>query len=446
MKHEFNDIALMVEPERYSAILRMEAAGQTPQWVGRKTERVGTIGVVPIFGIIAEDGPEYWERYYAFASKIVPRLNELAADSSVSSIVLLMDTPGGSCSACEKISAAVQATAKVKPVETFVDGMSCSAGMHIAAYTNKVTATPGSVVGSIGVIATYYDYSKMFEEIGIKAHVLTTGQMKAMGVIGAAITDEQKQARMKLIEGLCDDFKLVLMEHRKLSEEQVNKLAEKGDIWTAKQSLEMSLGLVDELGRWEEFVQKRTPGKTGSTPTSQSSVSNKPQPQQEKKTMDPKELRQQIIAACAGIDEKADADFLLEALCSGKEIAQIVADWKDRKHEKEVAALKSELEAVKKENDQPAPAGPGVSAVGTEQKEETSGNPRKVFLEEIERIQQSHFQATGKPLSTEEASRKLAEKNPGIMEQYLKHCEKIPASEYNDGLKSPAPLRIGEKD
>jgi len=424
MKHEFYDIAARIDPERYGKILSMMESRQAPPWKGKNTVGFGKTAVVPVFGIIDTEAEGWRKDYIAASSEIVPLINKYAADPNVSEILLLMDTPGGSCKACDDIAYAVEQAATKKSVEAFVDGLCCSAGMYIAAFAKRITATPGSIIGSIGTICTYYDFSELFKDIGIQAHVLTTGTMKAMGVFGAAITEDQKKRRMTLIQELTDDFKLVLMEHRGLTEQQVDVIAEHGDIWLADKALDK--GLIDAVSRWDTFISSRadTP-KPNSPPTR-----NEGKMSIQRKT--------EILAACPGIDK--DPAFLLEMVCSETEIAQIAAMWKDRQHVAEVTDLKAQLEAAKQAKEQAVPPqptqAPGGKPLETNSKEQPTGDPAKNYMDALLRIQKEHRDQTGQSISLGEASRILEQNNPGLREAYTNHCRLHPREKAYEGWHS----------
>ena len=423
MRHEFYDIAARIDPERYAKILAMMESQQAPPWKGKKTAGFGNTAVVPIFGIIDTEAEGLRKDYIAASSDIVPLIEKYAADPKVSDILLLMDTPGGSCKACDDMSYAVQKAATKKNVEVFVDGLCCSAGIHIAAHASKITATPGSVIGSVGTICTYYDYSELFKNFGIQAHVLTTGMMKAMGVLGAPITEEQKKRRMELIQELTDEFKLVLMEHRKLTEQQVNAIAEYGDVWLADAALEK--GLIDAIDRWDTFISNRAPQPVSPPTKHEGKMSN--------------QRKIEILAACPGIEK--DPNFLLEAVCSEKEISQVAAEWKEHQHLAKIAELESKLADAQKAKEQEVPPqpqkAPGGAPLETNSKEQPNGNPEQNFLDAIEKIQKEQFALNGQAISKGEASRILIKRNPGVGEAYLNHCKENPREGAFDNWKQP---------
>lgn len=107
---------------------------------------------------------------------------ELAAardDAGVEEVLLWIDSPGGEANGVWDLMDQIAAVAKVKPVIALIDGMGASAAYAIASQATKVYATQGSTAGSIGVIASHVDQSKMDENIGVKVTHIVAGAQKA---------------------------------------------------------------------------------------------------------------------------------------------------------------------------------------------------------------------------------------------------------------------------
>ena len=83
------------------------------------------------------------------------------ADSSVKSLVIMADTPGGAVNGTQRAAAAVMAARGVKPIATFVEGVMASAGVWVGTAADVVLMESAtSQAGSVGVVATHVDVSK----------------------------------------------------------------------------------------------------------------------------------------------------------------------------------------------------------------------------------------------------------------------------------------------
>ena len=125
-------------------------------------KKMETVGIIPIHGALSKFGT--WWSYGA--DDYVYMLNLAYEDEEVKAVVIDFHTPGGSTDAIFTIQEAIQR--RNKPVIAFVNNKMFSAGVFLAMYTDKIFAiNKMAEVGSIGVMATIMDDSKMYEEFGI---------------------------------------------------------------------------------------------------------------------------------------------------------------------------------------------------------------------------------------------------------------------------------------
>jgi ClpP class serine protease len=123
------------------------------------------VAVVPVKGLLT---PNLFilERWLGWATYqgLEDTLNLLASNEEVSAVVLEFDTPGGMVLGCEAAGAAIAACAKIKPVHALVNPLCASAGYWLACSATEITATAGSLVGSIGTMRGAYAAEEPFYE------------------------------------------------------------------------------------------------------------------------------------------------------------------------------------------------------------------------------------------------------------------------------------------
>src|SRR5262249_53575931 len=90
-----------------------------------------------------------------------------AADTSITALVLRIDSPGGSYLASDTIWHEVVAAAKVKPVIVSMGGFAASGGYFIAAPATAIVADAGSITGSIGVFSGKFVLAELWQDLGI---------------------------------------------------------------------------------------------------------------------------------------------------------------------------------------------------------------------------------------------------------------------------------------
>ncbi|MGQ9631225.1 MAG: signal peptide peptidase SppA [bacterium] len=197
----------------------------------------GAIGVVRIRGEIFRSDP------------IIEELHRYRDNPAVKAIVLELNTPGGSVVASQEIYREVLKAREKKPIVAVMREAAASGGYYIACAANRIVASPGTITGSIGVIAIFPNVEGLFDKIGVKYTVVKSSAFKDIGLPSREMTEEEKA----VIQGVVDDdyrqFIKVVAEARNMSEEEVRKLAD-GRIYTGSQAL--NLGLVDELGNFQD--------------------------------------------------------------------------------------------------------------------------------------------------------------------------------------------------
>lgn len=102
----------------------------------------------------------------------------------VEGIFLYIDSPGGSAIDSESIYLALKDYKKKYniPIFAFVEGLCASGGMYIACAADKVYATSGSIVGSVGVILgrSFFNFSPLMAKLGIESLTISQGKDKDM--------------------------------------------------------------------------------------------------------------------------------------------------------------------------------------------------------------------------------------------------------------------------
>lgn len=200
------------------------------------------IAVVDIEGVIIEP------------RTVSDHLKKYGDDDSVKAIILHINTPGGGVAASQEIHDAVKRVReqKKKRVVAAIETVGASGGYYIAAASDKIFADPGSVVGSIGVIAQYYNYGELMRWMKLKDITLKTGEFKDTGNPNRDLTPAEREYLQKLMDDMEAQFVRAVAQGRKMKEEDVKALAD-GRVWTGAQAL--PLKLVDQLGDFRSAVE-----------------------------------------------------------------------------------------------------------------------------------------------------------------------------------------------
>ena len=194
----------------------------------------------------------------ASAARVVPALERAFKAPGVKAVVLEIDSPGGSPLEAERIYSALTALKKAhpKPVVAVINNIGASAAYMVAMHCDQIYAGKYSLVGSVGAILSGWDFHKALDRVDVAQRVYTSGNLKAMlnPYIPMSV-DAERKAR-ELVQDIARQFVGDLVERRG------DKLAKgvdfaTGEVWGGSQAKQ--LGLVDEVGTFEDVLRSRWP-------------------------------------------------------------------------------------------------------------------------------------------------------------------------------------------
>ncbi|MCS7230302.1 MAG: signal peptide peptidase SppA [Candidatus Kryptonium sp.] len=186
------------------------------------------------------------------SEEIVRQIKKYTKSKAVKAIVFYIDSPGGGVSASEEIYQELKKAREKKPVIASMGSVAASGGYYVSLGATKIVANPGTITGSIGVIAQFPNLSKLFDKIGVDFEVVKSGKFKDSGNPYRGLTDEERKYLQNLIDDVYGQFVNHVVEERKMKKEDVLKIAD-GRVFTGKQAYE--LGLVDTLGTLEDAIK-----------------------------------------------------------------------------------------------------------------------------------------------------------------------------------------------
>ena len=189
-------------------------------------------------------------------SKVVADIQKLAEDDDVKAVVLRVNSPGGSAKASEQIWHALKELKAKKPLVVSMGGYAASGGYMISAPANYIVAEPTTVTGSIGIFGLIPNYNGLVtDKLGITWDGVTTNKFGAYenDLIFGKDNDENLRFMQSYINRGYDKFIGIVAEGRKMSKEQVDKIAQ-GRVWVATDALPIKL--IDQLGTQEDAVKK----------------------------------------------------------------------------------------------------------------------------------------------------------------------------------------------
>jgi protease IV len=208
--------------------------------------------VINLAGMIAEDQS-------ANADSIIGSLREAVKDKNTKGIIIHANSPGGSPVQSAYVYDEIK---KIKnehpaiPIHAVVSDICASGCYYIVSATDKIFASPASLIGSIGVIMDSFGFVDTMQKLGVERRLLTAGAHKALLDPFSPSKPEENQYMQTLINQVHQQFINAVKTGRG------NRLKETPDmfsglVWTGEESIK--LGVIDALGS-EDYVAKEVIG------------------------------------------------------------------------------------------------------------------------------------------------------------------------------------------
>jgi protease IV len=184
---------------------------------------------------------------------ILEQLKRYEDSNSVKAILLDIDSPGGGVAVSQEIYAEIKRLRekKDKIIVAYLSSTGASGAFYISCAANKIVANPGTIVGSIGVIAEWVSYADLLEWAKLKSIVFKTGEFKDTGSGTRPITDNERKYFQGLIDDMYVQFVEAVSSGRKLDLQEVRAMAD-GRVFTGRDAKERKL--VDETGNFQDAV------------------------------------------------------------------------------------------------------------------------------------------------------------------------------------------------
>jgi protease-4 len=165
--------------------------------------------------------------------------------SRASAVIVHIDSPGGTTAGSEQLYDALRDLQSKKPMVVVVDGLAAS-GAYIAALSaDHIIANETSLVGSIGVLFQYPNFTDVLKTIGIKVEEVKSSPLKAAPNGFEPTSPEARAAIEAIVLDSYAWFKDLVKNRRKMDNGQLTRVAD-GRVFTGRQAI--GLKLVDGLG------------------------------------------------------------------------------------------------------------------------------------------------------------------------------------------------------
>lgn len=180
------------------------------------------------------------------AERIAEAIGKARKDDSIKAIVLRINSPGGIALSGDIILREMILAGEAKPVVVSMGNVAASAGYYVAAYADKIIASPNTITGSIGVFGLIPNMQEMLnDKLGITFDNVKTNEMSDLGSVSRPLTRIEREVFEESIDRFYDTFIHHVAEGRGLPVERVDSIAQ-GRVWSGVDA--KTIGLIDEFG------------------------------------------------------------------------------------------------------------------------------------------------------------------------------------------------------
>src|SRR3972149_557839 len=230
----------LVEPA--DVLASIETASELRSWPYEDAAEDG-IQVIPISGILANR--------YGY-DRIRDWTSAAMRSEKVRGILLRLNSFGGEVDGVFDAADVIREAAKAKPVWASVDDNAFSAAYLLASQADRIYTTRTGGVGSVGVIAAHYDFSRWLNQEGIVPTLITFGARKADYSPELPLSPAAEEKLRGEVTRLGMQFVSYVAQGRRLTESGVR--ATEADWYPGEDGIRA--GFADHLGTFEQALKE----------------------------------------------------------------------------------------------------------------------------------------------------------------------------------------------
>ena len=165
--------------------------------------------------------------------------------SSAAAVIVHINSPGGTTAGSEQLYDALVRLKAKKPLVVVVEGLAASGGYIGALASDHIIAQQSSLVGSIGVLFQFPNFTELMKTVGVKVEEVKSSPLKAAPNGFEPTSPEARAALDALVKDSYAWFRGLVQARRGMDEALLDKVAD-GRVFTGRQAVELKL--IDQLG------------------------------------------------------------------------------------------------------------------------------------------------------------------------------------------------------
>lgn len=218
--------------------------------------RVGSVAVIPVYGVLAprmnllsemSGGTTY--------QKLSGQIREAVADKAIRTIVLDVDSPGGSVAGNAELASEILRARTKKPIVAQAQFLMGSSAYQLGAAATEIVAAPSAHVGGIGTYTIHNDLSEALKQLGVKRTFISAGEGKVDGNETGPPSETYMERATTLVNDAFNQFVVNVVRGRGqgMTAERVTK-DWKAYVYGADEA--KSLGMIDSVATLDQTLAR----------------------------------------------------------------------------------------------------------------------------------------------------------------------------------------------
>ncbi|HNZ39338.1 MAG TPA: signal peptide peptidase SppA [Candidatus Latescibacteria bacterium] len=199
------------------------------------------IGLVELTGAITDPEP------------VNRQLRHFRDVEKVPAILLRIDSPGGYVGASQEIYRQVELIRQrgIKVIAS-MGNVAASGAYYVAIAADTIMANPGTITGSIGVIAEFPQADTLLRKVGLAFNIVKSGRYKDTGSPTRPMRGDEQELLQSVVDDTYLQFREAVGKARNIPQARLDSLTQ-GQVFTGRMA--KAFGLVDALGNYDDALR-----------------------------------------------------------------------------------------------------------------------------------------------------------------------------------------------
>jgi capsid assembly protease len=215
----------------------------------------GVVALIPVLGMISNRANMFSDVSAGGGTsvqKLTAQFRQAVSSSSVSTIVLDIDSPGGGVSGVFELAQEIYEARGRKRIIACANTLAASAAYALCAAASEVVIVPSGQCGSIGVYGSHEDHSKELEKMGVKISYISAGKYKMEGSPTEPLSEAARAFQQSQVDDYYKMFVRVVAQCRNDSQSNVRNGYGEGRVVTAARAVKANL--ADRVGTLDSVL------------------------------------------------------------------------------------------------------------------------------------------------------------------------------------------------